>query len=84
MATTKTTKVNHTLGLEAAMGMTFGKLNKLRGHACELKAFQNTRYFKAEHAVILGTLTAQIEAAHEAMAAYREAHNIDAWNRPRG
>lgn len=76
------TKNTHTKGLEAAMGMTFKKLNDLRAHACELKAVKKTRYYTSAMDIKLSEVTAQIDAAHAAMADYRTEHNIDAWDRP--
>lgn len=83
MATTKATKVNHTANMEKAMGMTFNALNKLRAHGCELRAVQPTRYFTTEMATTLAGIKAQIDAAHAACAAYREANDIDSHNQPR-
>lgn len=78
----KAVKVDHNKGLEAAMGMTFNALNKLRKHGVELNAVKGTRYFTAELAAIKATVDAQIDAAHAAMAAYRAEQNIDSHNKP--
>lgn len=72
----KAAKVNHTKGLEAAMGMTFHKLNKLREEFVALKKNNGgvTRFAE---------VSSQITAAHDSMQKYREEHNIDAFGKPR-
>ena len=78
----KAAKINHTKGLEVAMGMTFVKLNKLRGVSCELAAVSKTAEYTPEMEQRRVAVKAQIEAAHAAMAVYRAEQGIDSRNNP--
>lgn len=73
----KAAKVNHTKGLEAAMGMSFHKLNKLRAEWTALKKARETATPR------FAEVKALVDAAHAAMQQYREEHNIDAFGKPR-